>query len=157
MNVTTESTTTTAAKVQGKTQIIVFKQGDEEYALHIDQIKEVVITPSITRMPQTPTYIKGVANIRGNIIAILDLEEKFNLKRSQDQGTGNNYTLVVESDDLKMGLLVNDVPNTISVSAGDLDESRCYPCSSPHPRPCDRPAPLPLHHCRLVIEIQNPG
>ena len=123
MNVTTESTTTTAAKVQGKTQIIVFKQGDEEYALHIDQIKEVVITPSITRMPQTPTYIKGVANIRGNIIAILDLEEKFNLKRSQDQGTGNNYTLVVESDDLKMGILVREVPNTLNIATSDFDES----------------------------------
>ena len=104
-------------------QIIVFKQGEEEYALHIDQIKEVVITPTITRMPQTPAYIKGVANIRGNIIAIIDLEEKFNLKRSHESNTGKNYTLVVESEDFKMGLLVREVPNTLNVSADDFDES----------------------------------
>lgn len=103
-------------------QIVVFKLGQEEYGLHIDQIKEVVITPNITRMPQSPSFVKGVANIRGNVIAIFDLEERFKL-RSTEQTHGNKYTLVVESEDLKMGLLVSDVPNTISVSANDLDES----------------------------------
>ena len=63
-------------------QIVVFRLGQEEYGLPIEQIKEVVITPNITRMPQTPAFVKGVANIRGNVIAILDLEEKFGLARS---------------------------------------------------------------------------
>ena len=107
----------------GTFQIIVFKQGNEEYALHIDQIKEVVITPNITRMPQTPEYIKGVANIRGNIIAIIDLEEKFNLKRNNDQQVGSNYTLVVESEDFKMGILVREVPNTLTITDKDFDDS----------------------------------
>lgn len=102
-------------------QIVVFKLGNEEYGLHIDQIKEVVITPNVTRMPQTPTYVKGVANIRGNVIAIFDLEERFNLTRTI-QGLGSKYTLVVESEDVKLGLLVNEVPNTVSVNTGDLDE-----------------------------------
>jgi purine-binding chemotaxis protein CheW len=106
---------------QKSLQIVVFKLGNEEYGLHIDQIKEVVITPNITRMPQTPSYIKGVANIRGNVIAIFDLEDRFNLTRSEQNN--NRYTLVVESEDVKMGLLVNEVPNTVSVNTGDLDES----------------------------------
>src|SRR5690349_5800373 len=81
-------------------QVMVFKLGNEEYGLHIDQIKEVVITPTITRMPQTPSYVKGVANIRGNVIAIFDLEDRFNLSGTiQDQGS--KYTLVVESEDVK--------------------------------------------------------
>ena len=103
-------------------QIVVFKLGGEEYGLHIDQIKEVVITPNITRMPQTPSYVKGVANIRGNVIAIFDLEDRFKLARTSEDHV-NKYTLVVESDDVKMGLLVNDVPNTVSVNFSDLDES----------------------------------
>jgi len=116
-------TTPQAAATNRSLQIVVFKLGQEEYGLQIDQIKEVVITPNITRMPQTPSYVKGVANIRGNVIAIFDLEDRFNLVRSDVQTHGNKYTLVVESDDVKMGLLVNDVPNTISVSTADLDES----------------------------------
>jgi len=104
-------------------QIVVFKLGHEEYGLHIEQIKEVVITPTITRMPQTPSYVRGVANIRGNVIAIFDLEERFNLIKEGSQNNSNKYTLVVESEDVKLGLLVNEVPNTVSVNAGDLDET----------------------------------
>lgn len=119
MTQTTKETVTTAST---KTlQIVVFKLGQEEYGLQIDQIKEVVITPNVTRMPQTPSFVKGVANIRGNVIAIFDLEDRFNLTRSQN--SSNKYTLVVESDDVKLGLLVNEVPNTVSVNASDLDES----------------------------------
>src|SRR5689334_1810188 len=95
-------------------QIVVFKLGNEEYGLHIDQIKEVVITPNITRMPQTPSYVKGVANVRGNVIAIFDLEDRFSLTNTI-QARGSKYTLVVESEDIKMGLLVSEVPNTVSV------------------------------------------
>ncbi|MGC4021105.1 MAG: chemotaxis protein CheW [Cyclobacteriaceae bacterium] len=118
MNQTTKESTEASNK---SLQIVVFKLGQEEYGLQIDQIKEVVITPNITRMPQTASFVKGVANIRGNVIAIFDLEDRFNLMRSQN--SGNKYTLVVESDDIKLGLLVNDVPNTVSVNASDLDES----------------------------------
>lgn len=105
-------------------QIVVFKLGQEEYGLHIDQIKEVVITPTITRMPQTPAYVKGVANIRGNVIAILDLEEKFDLARPASATSHqNNFTLVIESEDYKMGILVREVPNTLSISSASMESS----------------------------------
>jgi purine-binding chemotaxis protein CheW len=105
-------------------QIVVFRLGDEEYGLHIDQIKEVVITPTITRMPQMPSFIKGVANVRGNIIAVLDLEEKFSLQVSdQPEKSGSNFTLVIESEDYKMGVLVKEVPNTLTISSSQIEES----------------------------------
>jgi purine-binding chemotaxis protein CheW len=104
-------------------QIVVFKLGQEEYGLQIDQIKEVVITPTITRMPQTPEFVKGVANIRGNVIAILDLEEKFGLVRNQETNSGNNFTLVIESEEYKMGVLVREVPNTLSISTASIEDS----------------------------------
>lgn len=109
-------------KSSGLVQIVVFKLGGEEYGLQIDQIKEVVLTPNITRMPQTPSYVKGVSNIRGNVIAILDLEKRFGLN-VQDETITGRYTLVVESEEMKMGLLVNEVPKTVSVNVADLDES----------------------------------
>lgn len=105
-------------------QIVVFKLGQEEYGIHIDQIKEVVITPTITRMPQTPPFVKGVANVRGNVIAILDLEEKFGLVRNNETvQTGNNFTLVIESEEYKMGVLVREVPNTLSISSSSIEGS----------------------------------
>lgn len=107
---------------QQKSQLIVFRLGDEEYGLQIGQIKEVVPTPHITRLPQTPSYVKGVANIRGNIIAVVDLEEKFGLKQQADE-SANNYTLVVESDQVKMGVLVRELPNTLNVMQSQIEDS----------------------------------
>ena len=107
-------------------QLIIFKLGKEEYAMNIDQIKEVVITPRIAKVPQTAQYIKGVANIRGNIIAIMDLEERFSLIDTSQQNNNEaiaNYTLVVESEEFKVGILVKEVPNTLSIRTADIDSS----------------------------------
>jgi purine-binding chemotaxis protein CheW len=103
-------------------QIVVFKLGKEEYGLSIGQIKEVVITPIITRMPQTQAFVRGVANIRGTIIAMLDLEQRFGLlDENSAQGHGN-YALVIDSAEYKMGVLVKDVPNTLSISTNAIEQ-----------------------------------
>lgn len=104
-------------------QLIIFKLGNEEYALHIDQIKEVVLTPGIAKIPQTPPYIIGVANIRGNIISIINLNIKFGLNNEDDKGKNSRYTLVVESESFKIGILVNEVPNTLVVPESDIDKT----------------------------------
>ncbi len=104
-------------------QLVIFKLGDEEYALNIDQIKEVVLTPNIARIPQTPDYIMGVANIRGNVIAIVDLEHKFGLHNEDENTAKGIYTLVVESESFKIGILVKEVPNTLTVEEASIDES----------------------------------
>jgi purine-binding chemotaxis protein CheW len=104
-------------------QIVVFKLGQEEYGLSIGQIKEVVLTPVITRMPCTQSYVRGVANIRGTVIAMLDLEEKFGLKAADASTDGrNHYTLVINSNELKIGILVRDVPNTLSISSDAIEQ-----------------------------------
>lgn len=106
-------------------QIIVFKLGSEEYGLPIDQIKEVVLTPSITKVPLTSDYIIGVANIRGNILAVVDLEDRFDLLSpiGSNIETKYNYTLVIESEELKVGILVREVPNTLAIAEKDIDLS----------------------------------
>ena len=104
-------------------QLVVFKLGGESYGLAIDQIKEVVLSPPVARMPQTPAYIKGLANIRGNIIAIMDLEQKFGLQASQTKVEAYPYTLVIENETYKIGVLVKEVPDTITVPVEDIDRA----------------------------------
>lgn len=105
-------------------QLIIFKLAGEEYGLSIDQIKEVVLTPRVAKMPQTPSYIKGVANIRGSIIAIMDLEQKFGLGEGLYEEDGKqNYTLVVENEAFKIGILVKEVPNTLTIEVDDIDKA----------------------------------
>ena len=109
-------------------QLIIFRLGTEEYGLTIDQIKEVVITPGIAQVPGMPSYIKGVANIRGNIIAILDLEERFQLAGTStgNQTNAGNYTLVIESNRFKVGILVKEVPNTLSITTDKIEDSSAF-------------------------------
>lgn len=103
-------------------QLVVFKLENEEYALRIEQIKEVVLTPKVTQVPQTPKHIKGVANIRGNILAIVDLEDRFGLATEEEKEPGR-FTLVLDDREFKVGILVRNVPNTIEISEDTLDES----------------------------------
>ncbi|SFF23919.1 chemotaxis protein CheW [Thermoflexibacter ruber] len=105
-----------------KHQLIVFKLEGQEYALFIDQIKEVVITPALTPVPLTPPYIKGVANIRGEILAMIDLVERFELKKQGQESTPKklNFTLVIADEEKKMGLLVEELPQTLNVLETDM-------------------------------------
>ena len=66
-------------------QLIVFRLGQEEYAIRIEQVKEVTLTPEIARMPKTPSFVKGIANLRGDIIAVVDLEERFQLREATEE------------------------------------------------------------------------
>ena len=54
-------------------QFVGFRLADQEYAFRIEQIREIVIPDRVTRMPQVPSYIEGVCNLRGTIIPIINL------------------------------------------------------------------------------------
>lgn len=105
-------------------RIIVFKFGNEEYAIEIDLIKEVVLTPKIAKMPNTPDFVKGVANIRGNVTVILDVEEKFHLNSlgsAQNKKFGA-YTIVIENQSYKLGILVDNVPDTLTIQTENIEQ-----------------------------------
>ena len=96
-------------------QLIVFRLGDEDYGIRIEQVKEVTITPEVVRMPKTPLFIKGIANLRGDIIAIVDLEERFQLRPLGRPVPEHSYTLAVEAPDYTLGLMVREVPRPVTL------------------------------------------
>lgn len=105
-------------------QLIVFRLGGEEYGLSIEQIKEVVPTPHITPVPLAPDYVLGVANIRGNVMAIINLERKLDLQNSNSPShLRPPYCLVIDSKDLHIALTSYEVPNTLSVNEVQIDRS----------------------------------
>ena len=68
---------------EDQVMLVVFPVGDEEYAMEIDEIKEVVPAPKLAPIPQTEKYVLGVGNVRGTVLAILDLAIKFGLKEKE--------------------------------------------------------------------------
>ena len=96
-------------------QLIVFRLGDEDYGIRIEQVKEVTVTPEVVKMPKTPPFIKGIANLRGDIIAIVDLEERFQLRPAGRDVPDFSYTLAVEAADYTLGLMVREVPRPLTI------------------------------------------
>ena len=92
-----------------------FAWGDEDYGIRIEQVKEVTITPEVVRMPKTPLFIKGITNLRGDIIAIVDLEERFQLRPAGRPVPEFSYTLAVEAPDYTLGLMVREVPRPVTI------------------------------------------
>lgn len=103
--------------------LVVFAVGDEEYAFDIDQIKEVVPVPSISRVPQTKNYIRGVANVRGNVLAVIDLAIKFALQKTDEEEDYVKYVIVIKSEDIKVAVASGQVPETLMVSDSQMDST----------------------------------
>jgi purine-binding chemotaxis protein CheW len=84
-------------------------------------VKEVTVTPEVARMPKTPPFIKGVANLRGDIIAILDLEERFRLRPAGRELPDHSYTVAVEAADYTLGLVVREVPRPFTLPLSQIE------------------------------------
>lgn len=96
--------------------VIAFRLMEEEFAIEISKVNEVVVTPAITRLPKTPAYVPGIATIRGNGIIMLDLAAKLGLVGpSATVAERGGYTLVVSSDRFTVGILVPEVPTNHKV------------------------------------------
>ncbi len=109
------------AKPAELVQLIVFRLGDEDYGIRIEQVKEVTVTPEVARMPRTPPFIKGIANLRGDIIAIIDLEERFRLRPAGRELPERTYTVAVEAADYTLGLVVREVPRPFTLPLSQIE------------------------------------
>ncbi len=111
-------------KIKGqKLHLIVFHLGKQEYALEIDRTREVVVTPEISEVPHMPHYVKGLVNIRENVIVALDLEKKYGL--SKDEAV-YRYIIVIKSKDYNVGILSREVPTTFIVEGERLSSPSGY-------------------------------
>ncbi len=102
-------------------QLIVFQLAGEDYGVRIEQVREVTVTPEVARMPKTPAFIKGIINLRGDIIAVIDLEERFGLVPAGRPLPAHSYTVAVEAAEYTIGLAVRDVPRPMRISAAAIE------------------------------------
>jgi purine-binding chemotaxis protein CheW len=91
-------------------QLISFTVGAEEYGLELSRVKEVIRMRQITWLPKAPASVKGVINLRGDVIPIVDLRERFGL--SAQEQTATTRVIVVEVQGRMVGMVV-DVANQV--------------------------------------------
>ena len=88
-------------------QLVVFTLGEEEYAINISFAQEIIRIPALTKIPNTPTFLEGVFNLRGKVIPVFDLKKKFGI--TQTERSIDSRLLILDLDGMNSGIIVDDV------------------------------------------------
>jgi purine-binding chemotaxis protein CheW len=101
---------------------LTFKIGDELFGANVSKVLSILELTKITRIPRTPDFIRGVINLRGAVLPIIDIRLKFGL--TQTEFTSNTCILVldIEMDAIivKIGALVDSVQEVLEIEEGDI-------------------------------------
>jgi purine-binding chemotaxis protein CheW len=115
---------TTPAGVAGK--YLTFVLGHESYGIAVLKIREIIRMADITAVPHMPDYVRGVTNLRGKIVPVVDLRLKFGLSKADTtERTCIVVVQVILSTGAKapMGLVVDDVEEVVNLAAADIEET----------------------------------
>ncbi len=108
---------TPAAPEETQLQLVTFALDREEYAVPISQVREVIRVGDLTRVPEAPQHIRGVTNLRGRILPVVELRSRLGLAPLETPGPRARI-IVVDSGGRILGLLVDSVSHVLKVSAG---------------------------------------
>jgi len=108
-----------ARPITAERQLVVFSLGREEFAVDVNQVREIIRMEEITRMPKSPPFVEGIINLRGQIIAVIDLAKRLNLPSTER--TDAHRIVVVETEDLKVGMIVDSVSEVTSVAEEEIE------------------------------------
>jgi len=104
------------------TQYLTFKLGEEMFALDIAKVREVLDFTTVTRVPRTPEFMRGVINLRGSVVPVVDLRLKFGMTRTESSvNTCIIITeVIVDGDRTVLGALADSVQEVIDLVPGDV-------------------------------------
>ncbi len=108
-------------KAAEELQLVVFSLGREEFAVEVTQVREIMRMEEITRMPKSPNFVEGIINLRGQIIAVVELAKRLNLEIGEK--SSDTRIIVVEAEDIKVGMIVDAVSEVLRVSADAVEPS----------------------------------
>jgi purine-binding chemotaxis protein CheW len=100
---------------------VVFKLDNEEYGIDILRVKEIKEMMNITRIPKASHFVRGVINLRGEVIPIVDLRKKFNLPSGKD--TESTRIVIVTIDDITVGLVIDSSSEVLEMSRDLIEEA----------------------------------
>ncbi|HEU4391218.1 MAG TPA: chemotaxis protein CheW [Blastocatellia bacterium] len=116
------------AAAHSQSQYFTFFMAGEEYAIGILKVKEIIVYSELTRVPKTPPYVRGVINLRGSVVPVVDLAVKFGLPESPI----TNLTCIiivevdVEGEETVMGVIADSVNQVVDLMPDDIQPSPAF-------------------------------
>lgn len=128
-----ESSTIQLKERAGK--YLTFHLGTEEFGIQVLKVREIMGVQDITSVPQTPSWMKGVLNLRGKVIAVIDLRAKFGMPTVEYNQRTCIVVAQVETDNeqMLMGLVVDQVSEVLNIAAGEIEDAPSFGSNVPTP------------------------
>lgn len=125
-----ESSASTAPELSGR--YLTFRLGTESYGIGVLAVQEIIRITAITPVPQLPAHLRGVINLRGRIVPVVDLRRRFGLPADTD---GERACIVVVQirtaarGIIPLGLVVDAVEEVLTIAAGDIEPPPEFGCA----------------------------
>jgi purine-binding chemotaxis protein CheW len=117
------------AKVDARAgKYLIFQLDQEEFAIQVQKVREIMGVLEITQVPQTPPYVKGVINLRGKVIPVVDLRLKFGMAAVDYSHRTSIVVVQVGSarEAAFMGVVVDSVAEVLQIAAGDIEDTPSF-------------------------------
>ncbi len=121
-----DAETTTTARAKNRTgKYLTFSLSNESYGVDVLKVREIIRFLKITPVPQMPAYVKGVINLRGKVLPVIDLRLKFGLDAAE--ATERTCIVVVRvlanGHDITLGMIVDSVEEVINLNEAEIEET----------------------------------
>lgn len=104
-------------------QFLVFKIEKEEYAIDVLSVEGIVGVTNITPVPGSPNYMKGLINLRGNILHLVDVRVRFGVPRNEGHSIDDDVIIVISTPQRRFGILADMVSDVITVYESQITET----------------------------------
>jgi purine-binding chemotaxis protein CheW len=105
--------------MKDESQLVTFLLKDEEFGFDIMSVQEIIRLPKMAKVPRTPAYVDGIANLRGVVLPVIDMRTRFGMERAEE--TDRTRVLVVDIDGVKTGLRVDRVKQVTRVLRSEIE------------------------------------
>ncbi|KGN03438.1 chemotaxis protein CheW [Clostridium novyi A str. 4570] len=100
-------------------QVVIFKLGDEQFAVETAKVQGINDMMEITRVPNAPSHIKGLINLRGNVISLLDINLLLNISKGEDE---HGNIIILKMEDEQIGITVDEVDEVLEIEEDILEK-----------------------------------
>jgi chemotaxis signal transduction protein len=114
-----KDTLQSSAGLKDESQLVTFLLKDEEFGFDIMSVQEIIRLPKMAKVPRTPAYVDGIANLRGVVLPVIDMRTRFGMERAEE--TDRTRVLVVDIDGVKTGLRVDRVKQVTRVLRSEIE------------------------------------
>jgi purine-binding chemotaxis protein CheW len=107
-------------ETKGTMQVVAFRLSDEEFAIDIHKLREVLKPVAITPLPHSADFIEGVINLRGDIFPVIDLRKRFGIRAGMDEG--NKRIMIVDVGENLLGIIVDQVSEVLYFTEEEIKD-----------------------------------